>query len=115
MSVRARRQTDSFEGGATVQELSGAGSWIEAPRRESTVFLAELLTLVGGTTPGVTFKVQESSDKVTAEDVATIGTLTAAGVVAKRIAGNGKRWLRIAWETAGSPDSATADLFICSW
>jgi hypothetical protein len=114
MSVRSRRQIDSFEAGSDTQPASGAGEWVEAPRREFSVFMAELLTLVGGTAPEITFKVQESSDKVTAVDVVTLGALSAAGVVAKRVAGTGKRWLRIAWTTTGTPDSATADLFIAA-
>lgn len=111
MAVKSRRQIDSMESGTSVQ-ATGAGEWVEAPRREFCLFFAELLTLVGGTTPSVTFKVQESPDKVSATDVVTLGALTAAGVVAKRVAGTGKRWLRIAWTTTGTPDSATADLVI---
>jgi cyclophilin family peptidyl-prolyl cis-trans isomerase len=112
MSQQSRRVVDFCSAVTDVAPASGASEWVELPRRAFVIFMAELLTLVGGTTPGVTFTLQESNDKATITDLSVEAALTAAGIRAKRITGAGKRYARIAWATTGTPDSATAEFFI---
>lgn len=110
--MESRRVNDFCSAETDVQPATGASDWVEIPRRGFAIFMAELLTLVGGTTPDVTFTFQESPDKIAVTDLAVMTALTAAGIVSKRIVGSGKRFVRIAWATTGTPDSATAEFFV---
>jgi hypothetical protein len=112
MGQSSRRLLDYSSLAVDVHGATGSTGWIDFPRRGFAIFMAELLTLVGGSTPGVTFAFEESNDQINATVLETMAALSAAGIVAHRIEGTGKRYLRISWATTGTPSSATANLFI---
>lgn len=78
----------------------------------SCAMVAELTALTGGSSPGVTFTTQTSSDGVNWYTVTAHAACTAACVKSDFTRRAYMRFQRIIWATTGTPASATAHAFV---
>ena len=93
-----------------VSAASGATPEFDSGDAKSVVLECELTALAGGSSPGITFTVQDSQDKSNWADVADLTELTAVGRETFRDRTKAlARWVRVAWATSGTPTTATAD------
>lgn len=88
--------------GLDVQKTPGGGVWVEI-----------VVSAVSGTSPTADFKVQESNDDSTYNDVATFAQIVATGRHA-RLVQSKKRYLRLARTIGGTTPSFTVTAGIVS-
>lgn len=88
--------------GLDVQKTPAGGVWVEI-----------VVSAVSGTSPTVDFKVQESNDDSTYNDVVTFAQITATGRHA-RLVQSKKRYLRLARAIGGTTPSFTVTAGIVS-
>jgi len=73
----------------------------------------KLLTLTGGASPSLDFRVQHSPDNVLWFDAGMLGpTFTAAAMSATQSYSGLSRYVQVAWVTKGTPATATATIFV---
>jgi len=91
---------------------SGTSNVLDAGENGSCAAVAELTALSGGSSPGVTYKVQTSPNGTNWYDATSHAACTAACVKTEYTLRVYMRYLRFSWATTGTPSTATTNFYI---
>ncbi len=100
------------DAGVDVKGATGNFATFDTMYRGTASWIVSLTALDGGTAPTVTFTWQHSPNGSTWFDIASESSLAAVGHKTRFVAEHLQRYLRVRWATTGTPDTATATVWI---
>lgn len=108
MSVSTQRMEEYSQAAVDVSGASGNSQTFDLGDHREAVFVAHLTALSGGTSPDVTFTVEDSPDGTNWDEVHAFSARSATGRDVHRTSAPLQRRARISWATTGGPTTATA-------
>lgn len=109
--------TLSVQSGATLMTVTGVGTGVDddaaSAANTQAIGYLHVTSIVGGTAPSITMKIQDSPDNSTWTDLVTFSAVTTARTAQRVVVNTSpKRWFRASWTITGTPTSIQAAVAI---